>query len=603
MVKLNYANRKSEGVKLGQIVAKDMSKKAETFWSKSTSIKDSSPLELNLAGRKLGADGVQEVVEGLQEALTDQSGAGCFRLEELNLSGNDITTAMLPTLAQIIRIVPSDLRDLDLSGNKICVKTEEDAHNWEIFLYSFRNCHVVRRIDFSGNQLFGPKPFEVLLRVYSNHPTIDAAGLAPVQTLFSNPENHSPGASVSEVSDLGKQMQSLSIKVPDEQAENPRASVKRQGLRSIPYLVFSDVSMTDSGALHYSQILERHYHPQQLMRGVKPSSLATVYDEYHKKTQCWGLIHFPNGTLTATGEKLLYHAEAVRQSLSRFADEGLGSLLAQVTSTGTAYTSSLEASQRRSSVAERNQRLSSNLTSHQRHSSTIPAGSGPAGSYSEDPSLPNEDILATEEQLVSVRKRIERIMMAEGQLSEVQLWRSSLRLLVLSRVMFAKIGPTPKSTSGGVSTYASDLVVAPSPSSTPIFAITSTSNQPTYASVTEYGSVTEFNKRKKQPSPTKVGPKGAPVKSTVRAKIVVGSGGISDPGLPMQLPMKVWRQIILCAAKGEGVVSEEQQDRIIAYAQDRASLEIERGFANKNDSIRMWRILEAIGCLTYQVRE
>ena len=78
----------------------------------------------------------------------------------------------LQALTTVINSASYDLRDLDLSGNRIHVNTDDDVAVWQRFLTSFERCRFLRRLDFSGNAL-GPRGFEVFLRVYAKERPLD----------------------------------------------------------------------------------------------------------------------------------------------------------------------------------------------------------------------------------------------------------------------------------------------------------------------------------------------------------------------------------------------------------------------------------------------
>jgi hypothetical protein len=93
------------------------------------------------------------------------------------------------------------------------------------------------------------------------------------------------------------------------------------GLRSIPYIIFSNVQMDDAGALWLSYAVEHHDSPEDLMGPIKPGPAATAIQDYHVKTGCLGLVYLPNSTLTSPGLKVLKMAEKVRQEVIGYDDE------------------------------------------------------------------------------------------------------------------------------------------------------------------------------------------------------------------------------------------------------------------------------------------
>jgi hypothetical protein len=214
------------------------------------------------------------------------------------------------------------LKELNLSENCITAITNEELQDWEEFLESFRNCMVVQRIDLSRNKLSGPRVFEVLARVYSKHPSVDPTELDVGPDL-----NFEQQDKPSEVPERRKRALSVEIANPRSTDDSsrisssnfdlsqPRTLKRRCGLRAVPYLIFNNCSMTDSGALHLSYVLAHHYYPQQLMCQLKPG-IATQLDKYNHRTHCWGLVYVPNEGLTDAGVKLLALAEDARKQLN-----------------------------------------------------------------------------------------------------------------------------------------------------------------------------------------------------------------------------------------------------------------------------------------------
>ena len=130
-------------------------------------------IELDISSKALTDRGCAEVTEGLiQTYLGNHKDNDILWLEELNLSDNKITPCSLWSLSRVIRLAQDHLRDLDLSKNELCIRSPEDARCWDYFLRSLSECCVLRRIDFSGNDL-GCKGFEILARSYSQEPPVD----------------------------------------------------------------------------------------------------------------------------------------------------------------------------------------------------------------------------------------------------------------------------------------------------------------------------------------------------------------------------------------------------------------------------------------------
>lgn len=130
-------------------------------------------VELDVSTKQLKDDGFAEVALALTESIKYNGENGkVVVLEDLSLKDNGLTINSLKTLAPIISLTCNDLRDLDLSNNRISVETSEDILIWENFLRSFADVCVLRRLDLSGNPL-GFKAFETLTRVYAKQQRLD----------------------------------------------------------------------------------------------------------------------------------------------------------------------------------------------------------------------------------------------------------------------------------------------------------------------------------------------------------------------------------------------------------------------------------------------
>ncbi|KAK3076363.1 hypothetical protein LTS18_013220, partial [Coniosporium uncinatum] len=168
----NFSNRHNEGVKLGHAVADSLRTALKGLQKKSDS-RDSNTLELVIPAKNLTDVGVREVAIALLEVLSAPAGLTTYKLKELDLNNNALTTSSLRLLAEVIRIARFDLELLDLSGNNIKVSTYEEARDCEVFLDSFEGCRVMRRLDLSNNDMSGSKTFEILSKVYGRQSPVD----------------------------------------------------------------------------------------------------------------------------------------------------------------------------------------------------------------------------------------------------------------------------------------------------------------------------------------------------------------------------------------------------------------------------------------------
>lgn len=261
------------------------------------------------------------MIEGLVETLKTRDGVSANKLEELHLTGNQLTTVSLRALAPVIELARFELTDIDLSDNCISVKTDQEAQDWEIFLQSFYGSRVLRRLDLSRNSLDGPRAFEILDRVYSKQPPVDPTQLEELGG-YGNGQEFGVDSS-SDLLELTNRARDMSITSATDESPAVQDFMsagtvlkRREGLRAVPYIILSETGMTDAGALYFSYILQKHYYPQQLMCPMRPGPQAAQLDEYRHRNNCWGLVYLPNDKLTDTGRRLLEKAEDSRSEFT-----------------------------------------------------------------------------------------------------------------------------------------------------------------------------------------------------------------------------------------------------------------------------------------------
>ena len=71
--------------------------------------------------------------------------------------------------------------------------------------------------------------------------------------------------------------------------------------------------------------------------------------------------------------------------------------------------------------------------------------------------------------------------------------------------------------------------------------------------------------------------------------------------LPGKLPPHIWRRIIALSVDAVDVLTDRQQDEIFAWAVSRQSLARERDWLRKPESTQIWRLLDSVDCLTYEM--
>jgi len=327
--KFDYTKRNNAGQKLGQIIGTSLCKELEKakkdaekqqaraekeaqqrmakgIVADSSGAADSSPshhiIDLKAPNKQLGDDGVCAMVEGMEAALSSGNRMASLGLEDLDLSGNELTTAALAHLVRSIQLSRWDLKTLNLAGNKIRVENDEQAQQWESFLEAFGSCHTLRRLDLSNNTGLGSRALETLARVHANEPAIDptsAYGEGSVVSL----------ADTDFEDDLAEQPD---FREPERMAQGTFLK-RRCGLRSFPYITLHNIGLDDKGALWLSYVLEDHYYPSQLISDINATSAESAIQTYQQGTQSPGVDWRENKTLGKEGAHLLERTEAVRR--------------------------------------------------------------------------------------------------------------------------------------------------------------------------------------------------------------------------------------------------------------------------------------------------
>lgn len=90
---------------------------------------------------------------------------GAAKLTEFLVNGNELTTVSLPRIAEVVALSAGDLREFNISMNNIQVNTPEEKGMWQMFLESFSNCYMLKKLDLGDNRL-GTAGMEILAKVY-----------------------------------------------------------------------------------------------------------------------------------------------------------------------------------------------------------------------------------------------------------------------------------------------------------------------------------------------------------------------------------------------------------------------------------------------------
>ena len=523
---------------------------------------DSASLELDLEHKDQDDACVAEFVPALQDVLRAREGLKPLRLEELSLRNNNLTTRSLKLLAPVLEAARFDIRDVDVSQNKICVTTAEDADAFATFLRAFRGCELVRRLDLSGNDFSGPLAMEVFLRVYCEQAPVDAI-LLYYET--------GPGKRDAEYDMLSVSTASLGIPpktradgspggvgVSTHSLNNFRILKRRRGLRAIPYIILKDVQLDDAGALHLSYVLEQHHWPQYLMAKLKDGSREAKRKEEDDANGCFGLVFSENPSLSTYGAKLLDYANSARAGL-----------------VGTQMSKSSPQSLWNDPLAVSNPSLRTSRTSLNSDNS-------------------DRRVSGASSNILSLRKRLQRTTIEKHGVQGVQLWHAAAKVLYAARVI---LPPTPTHGSEGDEV---ELTLRP--------AVVNGSTTPSVLGVTEESGLAAQLTAFPQPPKSRadsplieLGPKCVASTKKPQTLIKIEKSFERDPRNPKTFPTWLWEKIFVEFAGGVNVLNDEQVNNIVKYARDRSNIVEEQQTQAKGESHQMWHVLEQLDCFTYEL--
>lgn len=366
----------------------------------------------------------------------------------------------------------------------------------------------------------------------------------------------------------------------------PNTHPETRGLRSVPYIVLSDTSMTEISALHLSYIVASHNMPGFLLAHlptVKPGAAAQQLLAYDQDSGCRGIIYAPNPQLGPAGLKVLDLAEAMRDSVLDEGNQGENS--ERVFPEYKAGSSTRRASDVRGHPP----------ASDRRRSNSTPSGVDHGG---------NASVGSIRAELDRARSRIQGNYIQEAGIGSNDLWRVAMKLLILGRAISSDVHYENLSTAAK-----SSEILGSAGSSEPVLRVLKNkpqsanplaardSNQSIIPNIGPWRSensrlmpltVMETSPRKLQSppiSPLTTKPPRIPHQSQ----------------LPRQFSEDIWRRIMATAAGADGIMSEAQQLSMLRWAWDRNTLSRESESLGLKDSAQIWKVLEATGCLAYDM--
>lgn len=250
-------------------------------------------MELLLANKALTDGGWEEAARGLAEALSNEDPTARTRLATLNLSGNSLTTHSLPDLANIVRLSSDGLQELDLSGNNINVTTDEEAHQWKLFLDSLTNNSTLQLLNLSGNDLSGSLAWEIFAKCFADQFVQNHKAL---EHLADDADNLEDGTV-----EVATSMQNTAVSDDESGVPNSMNSANLvRGLPAVTSINLQRVNLMDAGAMWLSYSSGKHKWVQHRLTTKHTHSTRTA-----------GIDYTLNEKLSTVGRKLLKYAEAV----------------------------------------------------------------------------------------------------------------------------------------------------------------------------------------------------------------------------------------------------------------------------------------------------
>lgn len=341
--------------------------------------------------------------------------------------------------------------------------------------------------------------------------------------------------------------------------------------------------MTEVCALHLSYIVASQNLPQQLLTRVPPAKAGPhaqqliAYDE----SSCRGIIYLPNATIGNAGMKVLDLSEAVRDGLLEdFAQGDFPDAFQTPAKPDGASRRFSEAWTSTAAIAATNRRRNSTISGF-------------------DPIEPETGGSALTE-LDRARSRIQGNAMQEAGQHLNDLWRVALNMLSLSRdiQLQTKRGPPspPKvkppiiktlEIPGAISRVPKPLltVMLPLALGNPNQALSPRNSQ--------------FRKKSGSipPTPTIIPPTPQilrPIRQETKDY---------RSNLPCGFHQDAWRRILGLAAGADGILSVVQQRSVLRWAMDRTTMTKERDSLGLKESAQIWKVLDGMGCLAYEMDE
>lgn len=356
--------------------------------------------------------------------------------------------------------------------------------------------------------------------------------------------------------------------------ENRFASTR--GLRSVPFLVFTNMEVTNACAFYLSVILLAHRLPDALLKFL-PSGKPLTPTQGEHDSQCKGVIYLPNEKLPRLGRRLIELAEINRQ---------------EVVETARDYSDSDHSSSEgeETEMCERTKRreLRKQYQTHLDRSKKLLL----------------LDVLKT-----------------DG-LHSSEIWSVAFKMMVVSRALLledkSRSVKEPTEISEDKEKPAAEVSKGPNlPKEDPPEHFDTNYPPQMFAPGQDDFDINFPAIQKSTPVPTgpakpTLGPKMAEAldrhghgrkkshsEGHVRSALTDPTNTSDKELRRFDMSLELWRVIIADAVGANGILSKEQQLRVMRYASDWNSLEQEISVQGAAENQQIWKILETVGCFAY----
>ena len=318
----------------------------------------------------------------------------------------------------------------------------------------------------------------------------------------------------------------------------PITTPELHGLRSIPFIILSNTGMKDISALHLSYLLTHHPLPRQILQEHSISKISPTADYWDDLER-----HYPTGIVYLPNKSL--------------------------TSLGL---KALEIAESYRGGSSPNKHITNT-----RRTSDVSAGSPTrvrGGYFNSNPPI---SVVGSTNEMHRSRSKIQGTILKEEGPEQIELWSSAIKTLVLARALLLDDGPSSPILSGSSSRNC----------------CFDTSHSPHVAHATT--TVIPTSPQNLSPSSYKL------YRTSFHGSSTHSESSRQNNNLPGKLPEYIWHRIIAYVADPNNTMSSQQLRNVIEWGRQRETLMREKEFAGKLPSVQIWRFLEGLECLTYEV--